>query len=69
MRHPPADDRNLQGWLYRVALRKTRRGVFRGGREVELADLSSALCIPPTVGTTGPPYGGRRSLERSGVIK
>lgn len=41
MRHPPADDRNLEGWLYRVALRKTRRGIFRGGREVELADLSS----------------------------
>jgi len=41
MRHPPADDRNLEGWLYRVALRKTRRGIFRGGREVELADLTS----------------------------
>lgn len=41
MRHPPADDRNLEGWLYRVALRKTRRGIFRGGREVELAELSS----------------------------
>lgn len=41
MRHPPADDRNLEGWLYRVALRKTRRGIFRGGREVELAALSS----------------------------
>ncbi len=41
MRHPPADDRNLEGWLYRVALRKTRRGIFRGGREVELTELSS----------------------------
>ena len=41
MRHPPADDRNLEGWLYRVALRKTRRGIFRRGREVELTELSS----------------------------
>jgi RNA polymerase sigma factor (sigma-70 family) len=41
MRHPPGDDRNLEGWLYRVALRKTRRGIFLGGREVELSELSS----------------------------
>jgi RNA polymerase sigma-70 factor (ECF subfamily) len=41
MRHPPAEDGNLEGWLYRVALRKTRRGIFRGGREVELTELSS----------------------------
>ena len=41
LRHPPADDGNLEGWLYRVALRKTRRGIFRGGREVELTELSS----------------------------
>ncbi|HEV2012239.1 MAG TPA: sigma-70 family RNA polymerase sigma factor [Candidatus Limnocylindria bacterium] len=34
LRHPPADDRNLEGWLYRVALRKTRRGLFRARREV-----------------------------------
>jgi RNA polymerase sigma factor (sigma-70 family) len=41
LRHPPADDRNLEGWLYRVALRKTRRSIFLGGREVELTELSS----------------------------
>jgi len=41
LRHPPADDRNLEGWLYRVALRKTRRGIFLRGREVELTELSS----------------------------
>jgi len=33
LRHPPRDDRNLEGWLYRVALRKTRRGLFRAQRE------------------------------------
>jgi RNA polymerase sigma factor (sigma-70 family) len=33
LRHPPQDDRNLEGWLYRVALRKTRRGLFRAQRE------------------------------------
>ena len=33
LRHPPAHDRNLEGWLYRVALRKTRRGLFRTRRE------------------------------------
>lgn len=33
LRHPPRDDRNLEGWLYRVALRKTRRGLFRSRRE------------------------------------
>jgi RNA polymerase sigma factor (sigma-70 family) len=33
LRHPPRDDRNLEGWLYRVALRKTRRGLFRARRE------------------------------------
>jgi RNA polymerase sigma-70 factor (ECF subfamily) len=32
MRHPPAHDDNLAGWLYRVALRKTRRGIFRARR-------------------------------------
>jgi RNA polymerase sigma factor (sigma-70 family) len=36
LRHPPADDRNLEGWLYRVALRKTRRGIFRARREVPI---------------------------------
>ena len=33
LRHPPQSDRNLEGWLYRVALRKTRRGLFRAQRE------------------------------------
>ena len=33
LRHPPRDDRNLEGWLYRVALRRTRRGIFRAQRE------------------------------------
>lgn len=42
LRHPPADDRNLEGWLYRVALRKTRRGIFLAGREVDLTELSAA---------------------------
>jgi RNA polymerase sigma factor (sigma-70 family) len=38
LRHPPPDDRNLEGWLYRVALRKTRRGIFRARREVSVTD-------------------------------
>jgi len=42
LRHPPPDDRNLEGWLYRVALRKTRRGIFRARREVSLEAGSSA---------------------------
>src|SRR6266542_855803 len=33
LRRPPADDRNLEGWLFRVALRQTRRGLFRAQRE------------------------------------
>jgi RNA polymerase sigma factor (sigma-70 family) len=37
LRNPPQDDRNLEGWLYRVALRKTRRGIFRSKREVSIA--------------------------------
>jgi RNA polymerase sigma factor (sigma-70 family) len=41
LRHPPSDDRNLEGWLYRVALRKTRRGVFRAQREVRIGEPSS----------------------------
>lgn len=32
LRHPPAHDINIAGWLYRVALRKTRRGLFRARR-------------------------------------
>jgi RNA polymerase sigma-70 factor (ECF subfamily) len=41
LRHPPSDDRNLEGWLYRVALRKTRRGLFRTARETSMPELSS----------------------------
>ncbi len=41
LRHPPHDDRNLEGWLYRVALRKTRRGLFRARREVPIGEASS----------------------------
>ena len=41
LRHPPADDRNLEGWLYRVALRKTRRGIFRSRREEEIGEFAS----------------------------
>jgi RNA polymerase sigma factor (sigma-70 family) len=33
LRRPPQDERNIEGWLYRVALRKTRRGLFRTRRE------------------------------------
>jgi RNA polymerase sigma-70 factor (ECF subfamily) len=42
LRHPPPEDRNLEGWLYRVALRKTRRGLFRVRRESQIGELSSA---------------------------
>lgn len=42
MSHPPSDDRNLEGWLYRVALRKTRRSLLRFLREVRMPELSSA---------------------------
>ena len=42
LRHPPHDDRNLEGWLYRVALRKTRRGIFRSQREVSIEAGSSS---------------------------
>ena len=41
LRHPPTDDRNLEGWLYRVALRKTRRGLLRYVREVRMTEVSS----------------------------
>jgi RNA polymerase sigma factor (sigma-70 family) len=41
LRHPPPDDRNLEGWLYRVALRKTRRGLLRAMRETPMTELSS----------------------------
>ena len=46
LRRPPGDDRNLEGWLFRVALRKTRRGIFRGGRDVQLTERAGA---DPTV--------------------
>ena len=42
LRNPPPDDRNLEGWLYRVALRKTKRGIFRAQREVSIDAGSSA---------------------------
>jgi RNA polymerase sigma factor (sigma-70 family) len=38
LRHPPPDDRNLEGWLYRVALRRTRRGILSGLRESRLRE-------------------------------
>jgi RNA polymerase sigma-70 factor (ECF subfamily) len=41
LRNPPADDHNLEGWLYRVALRKTRRGMFRARRDERSVDGSS----------------------------
>ena len=41
LRHPPHDDRNLEGWLYRVALRKTRRGLVRARRDVAIGEPSS----------------------------
>ena len=41
LRHPPSDDRNLEGWIYRVALRKTRRGLFHAIREAPMTELSS----------------------------
>ena len=47
MRHPPSDDRNLEGWIYRVALRKARRGLFRTARETNLSERSAE---DPTIG-------------------
>lgn len=41
MRHPPSDDRNLEGWLYRVALRMTRRGLFRAARATVMRECPS----------------------------
>jgi RNA polymerase sigma factor (sigma-70 family) len=41
LRNPPADDRNLEGWLYRVALRKTRRSLLRVFRERPMTEISS----------------------------
>src|SRR2546430_6002591 len=42
LRHPPADDRNLEGWLFRVALRKTRRGIFRAKREAPIGERAGS---------------------------
>jgi RNA polymerase sigma factor (sigma-70 family) len=42
LRRPPPDDRNLAGWLYRVALRKARRGLFARQRQVPL-DIEPAV--------------------------
>lgn len=36
LRKPPGDDRNIEGWLYRVALRKARRAWRRSARSVTL---------------------------------
>lgn len=36
LRKPPRDDRNVEGWLYRVALRKARRRWRRSARTVTL---------------------------------
>ena len=41
LRHPPADEGNLEGWLYRVALRKTRRSLLRVFREGPMTEISS----------------------------
>jgi RNA polymerase sigma-70 factor (ECF subfamily) len=38
LRRPPPSDANLSGWLYRVALRKTRRRLFRMRRERSLLE-------------------------------
>ncbi len=37
LRSPPPDERNLPGWLYRVALRKARHARGREARHVTLA--------------------------------
>lgn len=47
LRRPPADDRNLEGWLFRVALRKTRRGIFRATREVPIGERASGGDVAP----------------------
>jgi RNA polymerase sigma factor (sigma-70 family) len=41
LRHPPQNDRNLEGWLFRVALRQTRRGIFRAQRESGRAEATT----------------------------
>lgn len=42
LRRPPARDENLAGWLFRVALRRARRGPFRP-RVLEV----TGLALPP----------------------
>jgi len=50
LRRPPADDRNLAGWLYQVALRKGRRARFRRGALVPLlADRPAPDQVAPTL--------------------
>lgn len=41
LRRPPADDRNLEGWIYRVAVRKGRRRLRSVLRAVGLARPTS----------------------------
>lgn len=52
LRTPPRDDRNVEGWLYRVALRKARRAWRRSARNVTLEFAPSS------------PDGTDRTLER-----
>jgi len=42
LRRPPRDDRNLEGWLYRVALRKARRGLFHSRRDVSIGERAGS---------------------------
>lgn len=42
LRRPPHDDRNIEGWLYRVALRRARRSWRRSARNVALDFAPSA---------------------------
>jgi RNA polymerase sigma-70 factor (ECF subfamily) len=49
LRHPPGDERNLAGWLYRVALRKGHRARFRRPAPVPLIDDRAA---PDVLGAT-----------------
>ena len=52
LRKPPPDQRNIDGWLYRVALRKARRAWRRSARDVPLE-------FAPSVADTS-----ARTLER-----
>lgn len=54
LRRPPADDRNLEGWLYRVALRRARRSQIR----------ASAQHVPLDPSSPDPSGGIERSLAR-----